>query len=282
MPTLVFRQLKLLKKAQMSDVAGLPAAARVISYTYRGVDTRAATVYFIREFKEPKVRLFYSINVEVVGERQASLIPTLDQVIKSITLTNIKHPSTEIKELGPAVTDAKNGFSIRVPQGWFVQPNGDGFIFGQTDYLLGGVPGIQVAAAADDAPPDCDSQKCAKKCLADLLEAQNDKVKTEVVSQGPALMGSDQGYQFAVEQTPKETGSEPAAKMAKARAVIVRRVLWVKGSNNQPRAYVVALAGADMSPDAASSALDKITQSFKLLPTTTAPATSTAPATNEH
>jgi hypothetical protein len=289
MPTLVFRQLRLLGKIQMKEVAGVPAAARVISYTYRGVETRAATVYFIREFKEHKLRLFYAINVETVAEKQASLIPTLDQVVKSITLTDIKHPSGEVKDLQPPVADARNTFSIRAPEGWFVQPNGDGFMFGKTDYLLGGVPGVLVTVAVDDAPADCDSQKCAKKYLADLVAAKNDKVKTEVISQGPALVGADQGYQFAAEQSPKEPPSliartEPAVPaLPKARAVIVRRVLCVKGGGDQSKCYVISLAGADMSVDAATATLDKIAQSFKLLAPTTAsaPATATAPASDE-
>jgi hypothetical protein len=286
MPTLVFRQLRLLKKVQMDDVAGQHAAARVMSYTYRGVDTRAATVYFIREIKEPKLRLFYAINVETVVQSQGSLIPTLDKVIKSIKLSDIRHPSTEIRDLQPPVIDAKNGFSIRVPRGWFVQANGDGFAMGQTDYLAGGLPGILVTAAVDDAPQDCDSQECAKKYLADLLATRNDKVKTEVISQGPALVGADEGYQFAVMQSAREAASAPAAKIepsvadaAKARAVVVRRILCVKDGNNKPRSYLISLAGADISADAGNAALDKIAQSFKLLTATTAPATSSAPAT---
>jgi hypothetical protein len=52
----------------------------------------------------------------------------------------------------------------------------------------------------------------------------------------------------------------------------------MKGDSNQPRSYVISMAGVDMSVDAATAAMDKIAQSFKLLPTTTAPATSSAPA----
>jgi hypothetical protein len=284
MPTLVFRQLRLLKKVQMDDVAGQHAAARVISYVYRGVEAQAATVYFIRELKEPKVRLFYALNVETIAQKQGLLIPTLDQVVKSITLSDVRHPSAQIKDLGPPVVDARNGFSIGVPRGWFVQPNGDGFTLGQTDYLAGGIPGILVTAAVGGASPGGDSQQCAKKYLADLLAAKNDKVKTEVISQGRALVGGDEGYQFAVEQSVREAASVPAAQTpaaanaVKTRAIIVRRVLCAKGDNNQPKSYVISLAGADIGVDAGVTALDKIAQSFKLLAATTAPATSSAPA----
>ncbi|MDY6914429.1 MAG: hypothetical protein SVT52_08245, partial [Planctomycetota bacterium] len=137
---LVIRKLKVLSKTQLS-VCGVTGTAWLMSYSFRGIETIAARAYFIRDWPRAKLRICYMLTVEAPAEKQTFILPTLGEVIKTVTLSAPLHPyEVKLAGTGSVKKDHARGYSIRVPAGWFTNLSDTGMLLGQMDYLLGGEP----------------------------------------------------------------------------------------------------------------------------------------------
>jgi hypothetical protein len=279
---LAIRHLKLLKKTPM-PVAGLNGSARLMSYTFRGAKTLAAQVYFMREGKEPEVRICYLLTVVCSADKQPRLLPTLGAVVRSAQLTAVRHPDLSgASTLGETVEDASLGYALRRPARWYAVKSAVGAEMGQVDYLLAGasVPSVHLLAqpiTGDEA----NSEAFAKKSLGVLRSVAIKRKQTcEVLAEGPAKMAGLPAYQFAVVPSTAKQPALPRSAKSPPSVVIVQRTVCVPGGDT-PRAYLLTLTARSETAQAAQAFMDKLVGGFRLVEPATQPTTqpTTAPAT---
>jgi len=73
---LAIRRLTLLKKINI-PVAGTNGTARLVTYAFRGAETTAAQVFFVRDIQAPdlnisKTRICYVLSVETAADPAAN------------------------------------------------------------------------------------------------------------------------------------------------------------------------------------------------------------------
>lgn len=213
---LAVRRLEVLKETPM-PVAKLQGKAQLLAYTYRGEKTTSAVVCFIRELTSPTVRICYLLRIEAPEKRAVKVLPIFGEVVKSVSLTEVRHPAdSPFDPTGPATVDLRGNFSIRLPVRWFVRQTATGIAAGLSDYLRGGLPIPALQVAVIDVPPQMTSQDCGKAWLATARKgAYETGLKDEVLSEGPATLGGVAAHEFvllqsAVPQTQPPTATAPA------------------------------------------------------------------------
>jgi hypothetical protein len=223
---LVIRNLQVLSKAAM-EVAGLPGAARFVSYTFRGEETVAASVVFCRPLPDNKGRLQYVITVEAAADRKAEVLPTLGAVVKSVRLLTFVRPiDIPPKDPGQLLQAPGGLYAIRLPHGWFA-PRLDkiGANMGQTDYLLAGETTLGARVLVSEPPPGTTLQQHADQCIQSAKQAtaqQNTEIN--VVSQGPSRLGGVEAYQLVLEQRVPSAASAPTTTAAESQPDTARPV----------------------------------------------------------
>jgi hypothetical protein len=277
---LTIRHLKMLKQIPM-PVAGIPGVAQRISYTFRGIETTAARVYFIRELAASKVRICYVLTVETDMENQVSLLPILGEVIKTVGLTAVQRPVTvAIRQLHRPMKDHKRGYIVRPPLGWYTKPGPAGLEMGQVDYLLGGIPMPTVTVTVTEVPSDATSEQCTKKCLKlALAAAAEQNLRVEVVAEGPARLGGLAGWQFALRQSQEPRPSTGPADNQQHPVVIVQRTVCPPaepGREKNSYSLVLICQGADA--ETAMGMMEKIAGGFEFAGRPSASITASAPA----
>jgi len=278
--SLAIRNLKILKKRPI-PVAGVTGSAARMSYSYRGVDTVAARVYFIREVKNRKLRICYVLTVESTPDLEKTLLPTLSCVIKSVKWVGVQAPSElALAAPGPAVVVKGKGYSIRPPAGWFAGEAAIGAFMGQADYLRGAQPTItmSVLTLAAGAKTTC-RQICEGHLKRALAEAKKRNLRAEVLSNGPAAIGALKGHQFVLRQSQKTVSSTQEAAPEPPVVIVQRTVLAPRGGGKGVRAHSLVLICQGTDPAKARKIMDHVASSFRVLPTPGATTTTTsAPA----
>jgi hypothetical protein len=219
---LAIRNLQVLSKAAMK-VADQPAAARFISYSFRGDQTVAASVVFCRTL-EPQGRLQYVITVEAIADRKAEVLPVLGEVVKSVRLLTVVRPIDIPLRISGRMVEAPGGtYALPVPHGWYAQTSEAGVSMAQTDYTLGGQPALSACVLIADAPAGETLQQHARQCItAAERNAAEEGMEAVVLSDGPARFGNAVAHQLAFEERvprpatsgPAEAASQPATAEA--------------------------------------------------------------------
>ncbi len=276
---LAIRHFKVLKRTQLR-VAGINGSARLVSFTFRGQETIATQVFFVRDVKSPSqpVRLCYVLTLEGAPAQRARVLTIFGEVVKSISLIPVRRPVLiGVGELSEPVKVFRKGFSIRPPRGWYVYVTETGMDMGQADYLAGGQPLPYVRVNVTDPQTFKSAKEC---CMAHLAfarkKAEGMNVETKVLSEGPMQLGGVKGYQLVIEQTPrKEKGPVVSG-------IIMERTVCIRKGSSPPRSFSLLLVGEGGKGrvKAYRKIFEKIAGSFTFLEPASGPATrpATTPA----
>lgn len=275
---LAIRHLTPLKKVPIS-VAGLTGTARTMSYTFRGMKSIAAQVYFIRDLKSSSTRICYLLTVvsPAEKERQDRLLPILGAVIKSVRLVAARHPAVPgAGDLGEPVADAKLGYSLQTPKGWYAEKSPFGLEMGQVDYLVGGLPmpsvRFMVAPASGDA---LTAEAAAKQFLGIARRMASERKQTsKVASEGPTKLDKLTAYQFVLVQSSAKPPVPPAGERLPTSVVVVQRTARLPDRGSEtPKVCVLILTCRGDDAKAAAAGMAAIAGGLSLTHATTQPAT---------
>lgn len=268
--SLVIRELKVRKKTPMT-VAGLSGSAWLLSYTYRGVATVAARVFFLRDLPKAKVRVCYVLTVESAIEREDKLLPVLGEMIKTFKLIDVRRPvSLGIEDLGLPWPDARHGYAVRIPRGWYAALTKVGLQMAMTDYLAGGEPSLTATVAVLPAQAGATARSCAAGAVALATKAAAGQNRlTTVAAQSAAKLGGVDGWQFVLRQVPKKTGNGDLP------VFIVHRLVCrpAAGKGKTPVSYSLILICQGGHEKRAVGMMEKIADGYRFL----APPASTQP-----
>jgi hypothetical protein len=281
---LAIRNLKTSKKILMS-VAGADGAARLVSYSFRGTQSVAAQVYFIRDVQNNPIRICYLLTVVTTEERKSRLLPLLGAVRESIRFIPLKEPEIPAKiTLEEPVRDLDLGFAIRLPKGWYIDRSGAGVEAGLVNYLQGGIPMPSIKVVAAPASVDAaTSEACSKKLLAMLQSgAVRNKQETRTVSDGKAVLGDLPAWQFVLQIVEKPSPTPSLGSTQPGDLIIINRTACLNVAGKQPIAYTVTITARAAEQVAAGKLMDAMAETFKAIGAATQPATApaaTQPAT---
>lgn len=287
---LAMRKFKVLKTAEM-PVAGEAGHAIRMSYTFGGIETTAAQLYFIREVSEAPLRICYLLTIEE-RDKESRLLPVLGEIVRTLKSIPLERPGRlPVPDLGEPITRTELGFAVRPPVGWFANGLPRGVMMGQMDYLLGGiaVPTVQVMvgrAGAGETP-----EQFVNRHLEVLREdAGSRNVQVEVLSNANATLGGLEGRQFVIRHSAKPTTGGTEEGQAPP-AIIVQRTVFADpedggeqdASAHRPRSYTLACVYNGDDPDRAVAILESVAEGFMLIsedadqpnPTDAAPAEAT-------
>lgn len=287
---LAIRNLQVLNTATMK-VAELDGAAKLLSYSFRGEETVAATVYFVRELDLPKMRMCYVLTVEAPASRKSDVLPALGEVVKTVGLIAVRHPVDLVaSQLGPVVANPQGRFSVRLPLGWYASGGATGLSMAQTDYLLGGLPTVSAHVVYSVVEAGSVQERMDQCLEAAHRAAAARNLQVRLVSRQNVKLAGHDACQIVFEQSAKtQPASAPQSSPAtsQAAASLPPSVLIVQRSFCLPAAegkkadsFSLVLVCQGASPEAATATMDKIAEGFQLAQPGpgTAPATSSAPA----
>jgi len=267
---LAVRDLEVLKKTPM-EVAGQEGLANRLRYRYRGEPSVAAQVFFLRSLERRQGRITYVLTVEAPELAKERLLPTLSQVVKSISLVTVRRPvAIGVGRLGEPIVDRERGYSIRPPEGWYAQVDAMGASMGQVDYLLGGQPNPTVRLVAATAPPDMDADACAGRYIrrqVDQTGSGNEGPGARLVGRKSIEMGGLEGCQFILERPAPQATTNPQSNPAEVSPVLElhRAVCPAAQSGQQRTVYALILVCRDLDAKGAEAMADRIAEGFSLL-----------------
>lgn len=269
---LVIRNLKLIKTGALR-IAGREAEIRIIAFDYRGVETTALRVFFLRPLASASMQMGYVLSVEGAKGRGRQLLPILGAIGNTIELFDPVRPiAQKITSLGEPMVSRKWGYSVRPPRWWKARMSRqrDTVEMVQVDYLPNARPpqaSLQVKAEAASAEA---SAKTALNLLRESLKEQ--KVEFQVVREGPVRMAGRQGYEFLVRRDAARGDSEK--EKPKVTLFIGQRTVCSSGNSYSLVAYYLT-----DKVEQVTAAIDTIAAGLELMtPVTTAPAAEPATA----
>ncbi len=282
---LAVRKLKVLRKVPIT-VASHNGTARSMTYTYRGVKTTAARVYFIRRISPKAGAVCYMLTSEASPKKQDKLLPALDKLLKSVKLTPMRsaiHTPVNVPENPVKIEDHVRGFAVKLPLGWYVQNSKIGITLAQTDYLLGGQPGLSLEILKNKAPAGTTAKSYAELCVRKLQIAPSDDTPDHIISRSRAALGDMDAYQIVMKLTPPGTQTAPtsgpqddanADKQTKPQSWIIINQTACTATHQQPgNNYLLMLVCRGKDHQAAAGIMDKLAEGFSLLSPASAPAT---------
>ena len=268
---LAISHLAVVRQEKM-PIAGQEGQLRVLSYVFRGADTAAGRLYFIREAtvssaaEQPvKLRLCYVLTVEMALARQAAMQAMLSDIARSVQLTPISRPIDQpVKELDAPIKDYRLGYSISVPRFWHYSTTPNGAEVSQTDYVLGGLPMPVLRVLVTDAGNLPTAEEVAKRAIDELrnsARANDEDVK--VISQKAVRMAGLGGWQVVLEQR-GDTGD--AAADERAPATIIQRTIIAQGTRGSLlKVYSLRLYCQVPATAVAEEMMEKIAGGFAVL-----------------
>ncbi len=261
------RDLKVANEAEVSFLDGRGLLRR-LEGEYRGKKTVSLRFCFVRELKlpnvpadSPPVRLFYMLSM-AAGEKHADgMLPTLDAVAGSIKLVDFKRPvELPVDAKGQPVKDFNNGYAILQPDGWAGRYGEMGFEMGRMDYLLGGVVAPKAEVFTGLIPDTLDAKTFGEGAI--KIKAEKAKgIEIKVLSQSPAKLAGEDGYQFVVRKSDVKTGSSH---------IEIARLICLPAEKGKKTLYAIILRCPDCEPERAKVIMDKIASGFSLLNTAVA------------
>lgn len=277
--SLAIRNLKLLKKAPM-PVGDIKGTARLLSYTFRGKETTAARVFFMRKLETSAVKICYVLTVEAAQGRKAELVRTLGNVIRSVKLTPVQHPrDVKIASYQSAWKHYKLDFSVRPPKGWFAVETPAGVAMGQVDYLAQPVPAPSpaVSVVAVDMGKDTTCAELARKTRSHYRsEAASAERQCKMVASSKAKLAGVEGTQMVLWIGPKgeKTATTQPAEGASYEVVILRIACVPHPKKKDAvRAYTLVYNATNQPPADAATKLEAVAETFELIGETARTAT---------
>jgi hypothetical protein len=257
-------------------VAALPASARLLTYTYRGVETTAARVFFLRPVKNGAVRLCYVLTVESALAHKDELLPVLGEVIKTVKLLDVQAPlAVGVARLTAPWPDTRRGYAIRPPLGWYSAQTSVGVQMAVTDYRMGGetalTASVAVAACPGQSPPRAHAAKAIERAA---KAADGQGRATTVVARAAAKLGGVAAHQFVLRQTAKKPrpGDRPV--------YIVHRLTCCRlAKEAPPQCFSLILICQGGDEKIATGLMEKIASGFSFLKPPLSVHPATAPAT---
>ncbi|MBT3199752.1 MAG: hypothetical protein HN350_07530 [Phycisphaerales bacterium] len=264
------RKFQALKNVPIK-VAGLAGAARLWKYTYDGIPTTAARVFFIRKLKDDETHLCYVLTIEVGEKFVKTLLPTLGQIIKTIKLTDVQAPESLPTRLSDRkLSDYRGGFSVKLPEDWYGSAVKGGVSMGQKNYLMNGASSPQIAILSTKTKPDASPEAFATQAVSRYLTASTQPSSgVEVVSKGAVKVGDQDAYQYILKLTYKVSADkgEKTAKPAKVGKIEAVRVVCRRDdSGKSVRAYLLTLSCLESEVKLVTPWLDAIGKGVEYLP----------------
>ena len=236
------------------------AWVRIFTYKQPANDSKIAMgwVAFIREPQGKQAgRIGYLLGL-ATGDQQADVVlPALAAVCKTIALTNpVSFNPAAADVQGSTFQDSQRAFSVVQPAGWAGRGTDKGFEMSQMDFARGNVVSPRAEVFVQTIPGSYSPQSFGQ-------EAVNRKVPEgmtrTILSQGPASLGGQAGYQFVVSQSPQQGGSGAAS-------VLVGRLICLDRPDGNKTMYALVVNCRDAQPKDAQTLADKLASSFKILP----------------
>lgn len=282
---IAIRNLKSARKTAMK-VAGADGAVRLVSYTFRGTDSVAAQVYFIRGIEGSTHRICYLLTVVTTADRKDTLIPMLSGVIGSIAFVPVQEPKiAETVELNEEEThDNGLGFSVRLPKGWYIDRSGGGIEAGLINYVQGGIPLPSIKLTAAVAPAKSTSQSASTKYLTLLTSAAvQNKQNTRTVSDANAMLGNLPAWQFVLQIMEKPHPIPSLAGKQPDDVVVVHRTACLERPGKATIAYTMTITCQASHRQASVALMEALAKSFQATgpagrPDIKEPTTTSAPA----
>lgn len=271
---LAIRNLKLMRKTDMT-VAGIKGAARLLSYTFRGISTMAAQAYFLREVAGTKISVCYLLTVVCTADSQGKLLPILGEVVKSVQLTKVQHPDLQAAtaKLDKAVESPKVGVAVRPPAGWYATSFPAGVSMCQVDYLIHNMAlpsmNLMVGLATADAAT---SEACSKRNLAIAKSTATEHKQTaKVLSDEACKLGKLPAWQFVLMESSVAAATDDGKHTS---LVLVNRTACGPADGAPaPKVYVLFLTARAEDAKAAVALMDAVAAGFETIQVTTQPAT---------
>jgi tetratricopeptide (TPR) repeat protein len=241
------------------------ALVRMFTYQQASRDTKTAMgwVAFIREPKEKAdVRVAYILGLATTEKQSDKLLGTLAAVCKSLSLSAPEPVSPgSIDTNGSTMEDRRFGFSIVQPWGWSGKPTDRGLEMGQMDFAGGNVISPRVEVIVQTIPGSYTPQSFGEEAIQRKVPKG---VTRKVLSQGPAKLADQDGYQFVVGQAP-ERGAGGAT------AILVGRLICLDKPDGAKMMYAIVVECSDAEAQDVESLAEKIASGFKLVPPEQAP-----------
>jgi hypothetical protein len=256
-----------------THIAGRDARLHIESYNFRGFQTTAARVFFLRP-TTGKNQLGYVLVLEAEKDpAHAQLQPLLEAVAGSMELIPVVSPAEEkIQDLAEAVTFREQGYSLRPPANWKVRVSGGGALMSmfQTDYARGVVmPTAQLLVSEPMEGAQACSACAMKKVLERIILSQH---KYATVREAGTTVAGQSGHEFIIrEQVPPNARGQGGGIVLIAQKTVCanNRSYWLRVITDKDD---VAIARAS---------LDRLAEGLELLqPTTTSAPTSSPTSTS--
>jgi hypothetical protein len=284
---MAFRNVEVIKATPMR-IAGIDGYAKLISYSHRGRDSIAAAAFIVRSMPDSDVAICYQLLVEALAEYRQDVLPTLGEIIKTMSLRPVESPiRLGIGSLGRPVRLERPGCSLRQPVGWFAvaMPSVQLLELGQVDFTRNGVMSPVARLKVADAPPGSQSMTCAKRSLAEAQQLAKDVGdRSELVHEGLASLGTHESYEFVllcmpdesrpadeteagtVEKTDQPTAGGAPISPLPQQVCIAQRSLCISmgGSGRYLRTYSLTLICESGNVQAVRAMMDKLAEGFAL------------------
>ncbi len=249
-------------------VASLQGVGRLIKYKIDGAEAAAVALAVVRDVKRPDgaapIRIAYGLLVRSTRKNMTPMIGVINGVAKSAEFTEVSRGvDLPIELTDNTIQDEKGLYAMRIPKGWASSRDKTGISMGQMDHLLGGAtsPSLRVVTL------NVGADKTAKVCGESLIDYAIKKRarKIEILSQGPAKVGSVDGYQFVMrkqvllekDQSGQDKYSEPFTEIG--------ALVAAPAGPGQKRYHVIVLTCYDCDPKKAESLMEKIVSGFTML-----------------
>ena len=280
------RKFQALKNVPIK-VAGLAGVARLLKYTYDGIPTTAARVFFIRKLKDDETHLCYVLTVEVGEKYVSTLLPTLGKIIKTVKLTDVQAPESLPTRLSDRkLSDYRGGFSVKLPEDWHGSAVKGGVSMGQKNYLMNGASSPQIAILSTKTKPDASPEAFATKAVSRYLAASTQPESgVEVISKGTAKVGDQDAYQYILKLTykvPAAKGDKSTKPPTVGKIEAVRVVCRRDESGKSVQAYLFTLSCLASEVKLVTPWLDSIGKGFEYLPLKAPSKAASKPKTTEN
>jgi len=250
-------------------IAGLPAIARMFTYTVRGDEASALVMCAIREIKgktasDGALRIGYNLLVRTTRKNMLEMIGVINGVSNSTELIELARPIDLPIELSKhSIRDIQGEYTVRIPNGWTAYHDQDGVVLEQIDYLIGGVASPSVNVISLGVPEGMTAKACGESALAFAAEKRGHKVK--ILEQGPATIGQQDGYQFVVEKRLPLESEEGEPKKFGDPFIRISRMLAGPVVDGRKTYYVIMLTLYDCDMKRGESIMDKLADGFMLV-----------------
>jgi tetratricopeptide (TPR) repeat protein len=214
-------------------------------------------VAFDRELKNTNgMRIAYMLGVVMHDKQADKLLPTLAAIAKTVALSDPASPSpATITTEGSMIEDAQAGFSIVLPHGWSGQPTNNGFEMGQLNFASANAISPKVDVIVQAIPGTYTPKSFGEEAI--QRKVPKGQIR-KVLSEQPATLCGQEGYQFTVSQSPDQQAGGPSS-------ILVGRLIFVDVPDGQKKMYALVVECRDAQAKDVQALTDKMADNLKIL-----------------